>query len=51
MVVNILNGANNSDKKEDTFGYAKLQYSTDGTTFKDLNKEVYGEYINSTNLK
>lgn len=48
--VHILNGANNSDKKEDTFGYAKLQYSTDGTTFKDLNKEVYGEYASQVDV-
>lgn len=46
--VQILNGTTN--KPEDTFGYAKLQYSTDGTTFQDLNKEVYGEYASEVNV-
>ena len=46
--VNILNGT--TDKPQDTFGYAKLQYSTDGTTFQDLNKEVYGEYVSEVNV-
>ena len=46
--VDILNGT--TDKPQDTFGYAKLQYSTDGTTFQDLNKEVYGEYASEVNV-
>ena len=46
--VDILNGTN--DKPQDTFGFAKLQYSTDGTTFQDLNKEVYGEYASQVNV-
>ena len=35
------------------FWLCKIQYSTDGTTFKDLNKEVYGEYASSdvTNIE
>lgn len=46
--VHILNGT--TDKPKDTFGYAKLQYSTDGTTFTDLNKEVYGEYATEVDV-
>lgn len=40
--VHILNGT--PAKPQDTFGYAKLQYSTDGENFLDLNDTVYGEY-------
>ena len=46
--IDILNGTTN--KPQDTFGFAKIQYSTDGTTFQDLNNEVYGEYASQVNV-
>ena len=40
--VDILNG--NNGKPEDTFGHAKVQYTTDGNTWKDMNNKTYGPY-------
>lgn len=46
--VHVLNGT--TEKPQDTFGYAKLQYSTNGTDFIDLNKDVYGEYLTNVDV-
>lgn len=46
--IHILNGT--KEKIDDTFGYAKLQYSTNGIDFKDLNKEIYGEYTSQVDV-
>ena len=45
--VDILNGTNG--KQEDTFGHAKVQYTTDGQTWEDINNKTYGPY--SVNVK
>ena len=46
--VDILNG--NPSKKDDTFGNAKVQYTTDGTTWKDINSKTYGPYAESVKI-
>lgn len=46
--VHILNGT--PDKLQDTFGSAKLQYSTNGTDFKDLNDEIYEGYTSQVDV-
>ncbi len=44
--VSILNGT--TGKPDDTFGKAKLLYSTDnGVTFNEVNNQVYGDYASS----
>ncbi len=40
--IEILNGT--SSKLDDTFGNAKLQYTTDGTNWQDVNGEIYSNY-------
>lgn len=46
--VDILNGT--PSKKDDTFGTAKVQYTTDGTTWKDINNKTYGPYAESVKI-
>ena len=50
--VNILNGASQSGKEKDTFGYAKLKYKTsDSDEWKDLDGgKEYGEYAETVNV-
>ncbi|MGN0335021.1 MAG: beta-N-acetylglucosaminidase domain-containing protein [Lachnospiraceae bacterium] len=42
--IDVLNGSSASGKGQDTFGNAKLQYTTDGTTWEDVNGEIYSNY-------
>lgn len=46
--VDILNGT--PSKKDDTFGTAKVQYTTDGTTWNDVNSKTYGPYAESVKI-
>ncbi|GAA0107848.1 MULTISPECIES: beta-N-acetylglucosaminidase domain-containing protein [Clostridium] len=46
--VDILNGT--PSKKDDTFGTAKVQYTTDGTTWQDINSKTYGPYAESVKI-
>ncbi|MGG7144892.1 beta-N-acetylglucosaminidase domain-containing protein [Clostridium nigeriense] len=46
--VDILNGT--PDKKDDTFGTAKVQYTTDGATWNDINSKTYGPYAESVKI-
>lgn len=47
--VDILNGT--PSKKDDTFGTAKVQYTTDGTTWNDINSKTYGPYAESVKIR
>ncbi len=46
--VDILNG--NTSKKDDTFGHAKVQYTTDGQDWKDINNKIYGPYAEKVKI-
>lgn len=42
--IDVLNGSSASGKGQDTFGNAKLQYTTDGSTWLDVNGDIYSDY-------
>ena len=42
--IDVLNGSSASGKGQDTFGNAKLQYTTDGSTWLDVNGDIYSNY-------
>lgn len=46
--VDILNGT--TGKKDDTFGTAKVQYTTNGTDWNDINNKTYGPYVENVKV-
>lgn len=47
--IHIQNGST-AEKPDDTFPYAKLTYTTDGTSWQDVNGTEYGEYATTVDV-